>query len=598
MSSGDNETFTGEGGFTVQQDMGTVALALPLDTYNVTDSLQIKFSARRMNDKLGITKDEDNYEVLYSSYDDVNDEQPQDMVEIIADEILDYLNTDNILSMGKLSTLYSDFNYTVMEYFGAPYGFSNIFAAEKAYTVNQGVFDASALLQLLHKHTFDISGSYVSDLSGCFKVKNINDHLRYLQGADVFDNRPAQFNYGVKEGFLHGDLVYIPDGISITLKVDIEEEPYAPIVNIGPSNLASIDDLFNYTNTQTLVDKNTTYSVSNITQTYKVPILIILTNDEKFNFENYGTDWVDMTDDSIGVQKWLAVSISASGKYQTAIEEAGDIYVSNDYGTTWIIKHNIGNALSNCISISQSGQYQTASNGISIFVSSDYGETWTETYNLGGSNIFVRVSLNGQYQTIVSSGDSFYQSSDFGQTWTRYSDEDSNIYNSISMFPTGGLSMSYDGRYQTIASEDIYISDDYGVTWSTANLNSLNQDWEDRNWHGIAISSDGKYQTAIEVIGEIYVSSDYGISWNVKEELPIQDQNWQDISISANGRYQTAVAKGGKIFTSTTFGEIWETPTDVDVDKILEWQSLKVSSNGQYQTGVVYNGNIYVSRLI
>tara|TARA_B110000208_G_C11754206_1_gene424565 strand:+ start:165 stop:665 length:501 start_codon:yes stop_codon:yes gene_type:complete len=166
------------------------------------------------------------------------------------------------------------------------------------------------------------------------------------------------------------------------------------------------------------------------------------------------------------------------------------------------------------------------------------------------------------------------------------------------MFPTGGLSMSYDGRYQTIASEDIYISDDYGVTWSTANLNSLNQDWEDRNWHGIAISSDGKYQTAIEVIGEIYVSSDYGISWNVKEELPIQDQNWQDISISANGRYQTAVAKGGKIFTSTTFGEIWETPTDVDVDKILEWQSLKVSSNGQYQTGVVYNGNIYVSRLI
>lgn len=126
MSSGDNETFTGEGGFSVQQDGGTVALALPLDTYNVTDSLQIKFSARRMNDKLGITKDEDNYEVLYSSYDDVNDEQPQDMVEIIADEILDYLNTDNILSMGKLSTLYSDFNYTVMEYFGAPYGLSLI----------------------------------------------------------------------------------------------------------------------------------------------------------------------------------------------------------------------------------------------------------------------------------------------------------------------------------------------------------------------------------------------------------------------------------------------------------------------------------------
>ena len=214
-------------------------------------------------------------------------------------------------------------------------------------------------------------------------MNNVNDHLRYLQGTDMFDNRPTNFNYGVKEGFLHGDLIYIPDGISITLKVDIEDEPYTPIVNIGPSNLSHIDDLFNYTNTQTLVEKNTTYTVNTITQTYKVPILVILTNDGNFNFENYGSQWTDMTNDTIGEQKWLAVSVSASGQYQTAIEEDGDIYVSSDYGTTWLINHNIGNAVSNSISISQSGQYQTASNGLSIFVSSNYGETWTKIYDLG-----------------------------------------------------------------------------------------------------------------------------------------------------------------------------------------------------------------------
>ena len=114
MSSGENDTFTGEGGFTVQQDMGNIQVQLPLDSYNVTDSLQIKFSARKMNDKLGITKDEDNYEVLHSSYDISNDTHSYDSAEISAEEILDFLNTDNVLSMGKLSTLYSDFNYMVM----------------------------------------------------------------------------------------------------------------------------------------------------------------------------------------------------------------------------------------------------------------------------------------------------------------------------------------------------------------------------------------------------------------------------------------------------------------------------------------------------
>ncbi len=587
------------GGYSIQQTFPEI---LSPSEFYVQNALQIRVGADFLNQKIGITKDASNANVLEIEYDTVNDKYVTNSLTISAQELIKLARIDNIISMGSLSTLYSDFNYTVLEYFGAPYGFSSLFNGEENYNINNGVFDASALVHIINGGTFTFAGSYVSDLSGSVNIQNITDIIRYTCDNNPFQNRDISDNYTVQDGFIENDLIYNSGGISITLSVDIEPEPYLPIYNVGPANLASIDasyNTFNYTDNLTMVKKQTTATRLNITQIYTVPILFIVSNINDIVIEDFGMVWTNVVNEELDNISWLSCAISSSGKYQTAVEEFGDIYISSDYGVTWTNSYNMGNAPTNCISMSFSGQYQTASNGVNIMVSNDYGSTWTETYSVGSTQIFVCISLSGRYQLVISSGDSIYRSTDFGVTWNRYDNENTDIYNSIVSFPSIGVCMSYDGRYQTIVCENIYRSDDYGVNWITTTI-LTDEDggiWDDHNWYGVDMSSDGRYQVAIEVIGEIYVSTDYGENWAKVDAAIVRDITWQAISISANGQFMTAVAKGGAVYYSSDFGVTWTKNSNPDLDN-KEWSCVAVSSNAQYQLAAVYGGSIYTSKLI
>lgn len=596
----ENYAIYSSGGFSVQQDFPNIEIhdTSISNQYQVADALQIEYSVSRINTKLGITKDENNETTLFTEYDVSNDTLINDEVTITAEDLLDYLTSDKIISMGKLSTLYEDFNYTVLEYFGAPDGFASVFSGEEPYyDVNKGVFDEDTLIQLFNKYDFNINGTYVSDLSGYFKISRVTNSMKYAANTNIFNNRPTENSIGPADGFIAGDLIYIPDGISITMTVNLEPEPYVPATNIGPTNLSSVNHLINYTESQTNIRKQTTSSVTNITQTYRVPILVVLVNDSIGVFDNYGVLWDNRTEGSVNIQNWLSISISASGKYQSAIEEYGDIYISSDYGTTWAPYKNIGTSLTNHVRISLTGQYQTAANGIEIYTSTDYGVTWNKVYNFGVSQIFVSVCLTGQYQTVISSGDGLYQSSDFGVSWTKNTNINGDLYNSILAFPTAGISMSFDGKRQIIVCEAIYLSIDYGNSWTTTTIiNDKNSEFDDHNWVGCDMSSDGQYMTAIEVTGEIYISSDFGNNWTKNENDNVRDRQWQDISISSSGKYQTAVEKNGYVFISIDYGVTWQISPDPKLATQV-WQSISVSSNGMYQSAVVYGGDIYTSQI-
>ena len=212
---GDNYAIDSSGGFSIQQNLPEIQLQ---DTsiarqFDVTDALQFNYSVRRINTKLGIVKDENNDNTLFTEFDLSNDTLVIDEVTITADDILDYLTPDRIISMGKLSTLYEDFNYTVLEYFGAPYGFSTLFAGEQHYNVNNGVFDKQALIQLFNKFDFNINGTIVSDLTGFFKISKLTESLRFASGTNIFDNRPAENNTGPSDGFIVGDLIYLMESV-------------------------------------------------------------------------------------------------------------------------------------------------------------------------------------------------------------------------------------------------------------------------------------------------------------------------------------------------------------------------------------------------
>ena len=590
----------GSGGFTIQQNLQDVSLndQNPLSVYDISSAIQIRLGVRSLNSAIGIEKDDANQNVVQTTYDPSSELFSPNDLSYNTTTLLESITEDSILTIGKMSTLYSDFNYTVEKYFGLPTGFSDLFAEEHARTLNNGVFDISGLYTIMNGNNFNIAGSYVSDLSGAFYIQNVSEKLRYMVDTDIFNNRNAS-GYGVADGFIANDLIYLANGITVTLRVDIEEELYFPKNNVGPANLQAIDSSINYFDASNNVRKVTTYSTTNITQSYTVPILFILTSADVFNADDYGKVWTDVTTGVLANQKWLAVSISIDGRYQTAIEEFGDIYISSDHGSTWSVATNIGQEVSNSVAISTSGQYQTASNGKNIYVSSNYGATWTNVFSYGKADFFVAISLNGQYQTLISAGDAMYRSSDYGVTWTAFSDDTHELYYSVLGFPTGGVTMSYNGRYQTIVSENIYYSSDYGVTWNTTtDINTNDQrDWDDHNWMGVDMSSDGQYQSAVEVTGEIYVSTDYGVTWDKIDEPIVTDKQWQGISVSASGQYQTAIVKGGTIYVSTDYGQTWEQSEDTNVAN-RQWQAVSVSSSGVYQTAAVYNGALWTSNLV
>ena len=127
----------------------------------VENALQIKVGVDNLNKKLGIVKDPLNETILEINYDISNNKYNTDELTLTAEDILYLVQADNIISMGSLSTLYNDFNYTVLEYFGAPYGFASLFSGEEHYNVNVGsVFDASAFVHLINGGTFNYAGSY------------------------------------------------------------------------------------------------------------------------------------------------------------------------------------------------------------------------------------------------------------------------------------------------------------------------------------------------------------------------------------------------------------------------------------------------------
>jgi photosystem II stability/assembly factor-like uncharacterized protein len=606
--------FNASGGFTVTQGFNQIQLAAvsALAQYDVSGAVQLQFSSRTLNSKLSIMKDSSNIDVVEALYDPQTDALSIDSIKICSCDLTDGINTNSVISVGMLQNLYSDFKYTVGAYFGDPDGFASLFSQVSDFDINNGgIFDASAFVQVVNSAQFNMAGSFISDLSGDVTISNINETLRYVVDTNIFKNRfpsPNKTNYGVVDGFMAGDLIFIPNGFTITLSLDIQGESILPINNIGPTNLNAITNIINWTRGYN--KRSTTYSTTNITQATTVPILLSLTDDTLQNYSNFGQNWTTSTNVvyngilSNPNKNWVAISLSTTGKYQTAITDTGDIYISDDYGSTRTISFNIGVSSSNTISISFTGQYQTASNGLQIFVSSNYGATWTRTFSSGTSSIFVSISLTGKYQTIVSSGDTVYTSSDYGMTWKGLDinselyditeNSQNNVYQSVEMFPNAGVALSYNGLYQTIVAEYIYRSNDFGQTWrNVSNTNGFTEN----NWIDVAMSSDGKYQTAIESYGHIFKSVDFGITWTMIEDEILTNQNWISVAISATGQYQTIVQDNGLMYCTNDYGNTWNPVTDTLVQN-KDFRSVSISSDAIYQCICEYSGQIYMSNLM
>jgi hypothetical protein len=270
LYEGEVYAFNATGGFTMERGFDTIKLALQdAPTHvDVTDAIQITMDVATFNSKLDLT-----------SFDTVTDSFGEDDITIeSADLIAGVTSASQVLSVGRYSTLYSDFQTYVSTYFGFDGGFESLFTAASEFAIDtDNSFDGASFIALLNGVAPHADGRYISDLTGSINIANIAKLLKYSVDGNVFGNRdPEVKNWGVSDGFVAGDLIWIPDGTTVTLKLAIDPEALAPLNNVGTGYGANIAQTQSTTYTATNFTLSTTATTELITRVATAPLLIKL----------------------------------------------------------------------------------------------------------------------------------------------------------------------------------------------------------------------------------------------------------------------------------------------------------------------------------
>lgn len=228
--------FEATGGFTMERGFDTIKLAeqtAPVYV-DVTNAIQIKMDVATFNTKLDL-----------ASFDSVTDSFGVDEITIDASELTAGVTDETqIISVGKYLTLYSDFQSYVANYFGLSGGFSSLFTAASEFAIDtDNSFTGASFIALLTASAQDPSGRYISEMTGSITIANIANLLKYSVDGDVFGNRnPEVKNWGVEDGFVAGDLIWVPAGTTITLKLAIDPEALAPLNNLSASQSTTVGE--------------------------------------------------------------------------------------------------------------------------------------------------------------------------------------------------------------------------------------------------------------------------------------------------------------------------------------------------------------------
>ena len=273
--------YEGSGGFILEQGIASTTI-FPynnINRYDVTNSFQVTFDVRTFNRKIGLLKDASNNQILNTTYDPTLMKFSSDSITITASEFSSAVNVSNILSVGFYKTMYFNFQTLVNNYFGVPSNFNALFTTSSTVTINNGVFDASAMVNMMNYSALNASGEYVKTMTGEITIENINALFRFACQSNPFGNRsPAPPT--IEDGFKENDLVYVPNGTTITL--------VAKIINSDSSSnniIPTTQGLTNIINSSPGPDfmnneysQTTTFTSSAITRVIKVPILMVLKN--------------------------------------------------------------------------------------------------------------------------------------------------------------------------------------------------------------------------------------------------------------------------------------------------------------------------------
>jgi hypothetical protein len=219
------------GGFTMERGFDTIELAAQTAPVHVdvTDAVQVTMAVATFSDKLG-------------AFTTATDSFANDSITLSAAELKAGLTANSVISVGKYSTLYSDFQTYVAAYFGFNGGFESLFTAASEFAIDtNNTFAAASFIALLNGDSeVAAAGNYVNELTGSITIANIGEILKYAVDSNVFGNRdPATQNWGLGDKFVAGDLIWVPAGTQITLNLAIDSEALAPLNNLSAATSSS-----------------------------------------------------------------------------------------------------------------------------------------------------------------------------------------------------------------------------------------------------------------------------------------------------------------------------------------------------------------------
>ena len=395
------------------------------------------------------------------------------------------------------------------------------------------------------------------------KEQNVEDRLINAKFHDVFPNIAKGSGTLNIQGINNKKIELIPGDYSDDITKDIQ-----------------INDTIEFDAPWINVDKNkVTFTAplewTDIASNFDNKILTaIVNNGNIYISDSYGESWIMKE----SVRSWQSIAISQSGIYQTAVAYNDQIYISNDTGKTWNIKESIRKWYD--VSISRNynlddGKHQSAVNrGGYIYVSHDYGETW---FSKCEKQDWISIDINkdGTIQVAVIFNGSIWYSVNSGNTWSEMS-ESINAWKSVCM--------TNDASTISVITEIDY------VYYYTYNNNAVNYVSHKRIANGkklckISIAKNTPLiQSVISNTGSIYITFDSGLSWKSNNT----EENWIGIALSDEGNNQMAVVNNGGIYKLIyTLSNSWIELVDSNT-----WLDIAMSSDGIKQIAIQRDGQL------
>jgi hypothetical protein len=296
-------------------------------------------------------------------------------------------------------------------------------------------------------------------------------------------------------------------------------------------------------------------------------------------YSEFGLSWNKLS----GVGDTKAIATSDDGSIVYAISPTY-VQFSNDYGKTWSYRTNGYTNSGNVVAMSTSSDGRVVvivENEGWIYISTNYGVSWVRRTNVNSSvNYYdpfqfpgaegigvwdcVSVSATGQ-RIIVTEGGWTYISENYGST---FSVSDARVVS------IKNIAMSDDGRVILMASstsQKLLLSDNYGSSFSA--VGSLGS----RDWTSVAVSGDGKYLVAGVWDADIWLSSNTGTSW-ISKTVSVSNKHWTWSAISNDGSRITLLRDNDVPVTSRDLGATFTERTNFPA-AYGDWTGLATSSD-------------------